>query len=151
MTHVFRLTTGLALVGLALAAAWWLRPALLEGAGLDLWDLPQWQGALAAESDRGEWLDQSFADLYRRREAKTWVCRELIAGRIPLADAAHRVLDLTTEREKLWKFARLQCSGDTDEECLERYVIEIACDLLKDEPARAEQLRQRLQAEIRST
>jgi hypothetical protein len=150
MKHLLSLIVVTALVGLSFAGLACLRPALLEEAGLDVWDWPQYQMALLTEADREQELDQSFADLFRRREARAAVGRELIAGRVTLAEATQRILDLTTEADVVRHNARAWYAAATDEENLGRYVIDFACDLLRDEPARARELRQHLLTELRS-
>jgi hypothetical protein len=149
MTYVLRLATALALLGLTFVGAWILCPAVLADTGLDLWEWPEWQGALSAESERGERLDQDFEDMFSRRKARAWVGGELIAGRLTLPDATRRFFDLTAELEKVQNYAKVNFGGSTDGEARARYVIEFACELLRDEPARAQEVRQRLLAELR--
>jgi hypothetical protein len=148
MKHLLSLIAVAALVGLAFAGLGCLRPALLEEAGLDVWDWPQYQMALCAETEREQELDQSFADLFRRREAKAAVGRELIAGRVTLAEAAQRIFDLTVDPDMLRANVRKWYAAGTDEENLERFVIDFACDLLQNQSARARELRQQLLAEL---
>jgi hypothetical protein len=147
MYHVLRLTTVAALVALTLIAAKCLYTTALEEAGLDVWDWPRLQKIMLAEEERKEFLRQGFADLDRRREAKTWISRELIAGRVTLADAVARYLDLTVASEQVRKDARAKYAECDEQESMRRWVIDFTCDLLHDQPARASAVRRQLLTE----
>jgi hypothetical protein len=147
MYHLLRLTTVAALVGLVLVAARCLYSATLEEAGLDVWDWPRLQMILHEEAERSESLKQGFDDLDRRREAKIWVCRELIAGRVTLKDAVTRYFDLTVASEQLRKDALAKYAGCDEQESVSRWVIDSTCELLRDQPARANAVRQHLLTE----
>jgi hypothetical protein len=147
MYHVLRLTTVAALVGLTLVASRCLYSATLEEAGLDVWAWPRLQRILLAEEERQEFLRQGFADLDRRRKAKIWVCRELIAGRVTLEDAVTRYLDLTVASEQVRRDAGAKYAGCDEQESVRRWVIDFTCDLLRDQPARASAVRRHLLTE----
>ena len=76
--------------------------------------------------------------------AKQQIYRELIAGRLSLPVATARVLDLTTAPEQFRKFSLMHYKDGSNEERLERAVIDFACDMLRNEPARAQEVRTHL-------
>jgi hypothetical protein len=149
MNYLLRLGTIVALVVLAFAGLRCLRSDDLQKVGLDVWQWPHWQFALAAESEREQRLDERFADLNRRQAAKDRIYRELIAGRVPLAQATARIVDLTAEPKYFQKDAILHYEGATDEQRLARAVIDLACELLTNEPSRAREVRRHLLDEVR--
>jgi hypothetical protein len=80
--------------------------------------------------------------------AKDRTCRELIDGRVTLAEATRQFLELPGTTEAMWQGIRSHFAGATPEESMGRRVIVWACGLLEQEPARAEALRRRLHAEL---
>jgi hypothetical protein len=77
-----------------------------------------------------------------RRERPCWlrvcarqeICRDLIAGRLTLAEAARRLGDLSDSSENFWDQIRLGFAGATDDERMCRRAIELACGLLHGNP-----------------
>jgi hypothetical protein len=101
------------------------------------------------------WREERADDLAGQRQTldeqkhrKDQICRELIAGRLTLAAAMRQFMELPGMTEAMWRELRTSFPGATAEESMSRRVILWACDLLEQEPARANALRQRLLAEL---
>jgi hypothetical protein len=145
---LLRVSACAALVALFFAGAWALRPVVLTDLGLDVWDWPRWQHTFDAQSEREGELARRWQISARREQMKNEICRELIAGRLTLRQAARRFAEMPDPPERLWDELRQNYPGGDDEERMCRHVIDWASDLRPREPSRAEALR-RLQEELR--
>ena len=67
-------------------------------------------------------------------KAKDAIARELIAGRLSLAEATRQVIEMPGATEFLRRFVRDRFPGATAEESVSRHVIQWTCDLLEREP-----------------
>ena len=148
MHPLLRLAGCAALAGLLITGGCALRPSLFADLGLDWWTWPKslWQHDV--EHARDAELTRRWQGAAWRTGAKDRICRELIAGRLTLAEAARQFMELPGTTEAMWQDIRDRFAGATAEESMSRRVIEWACDLLAREPARAEALRRRLLAEL---
>jgi hypothetical protein len=149
VSALLRLVACAALLSGVYTAVSYLRPALMHECGLEFWELPAWQLRIDAQYDRQRELDRRWQISAARDHEKTQICRELIAGRITLREAARRFAELPDPPERFWEDLRKNFPQGTDPERLCRHVITWACDL----PERADQtdaLRRRLEKELRS-
>jgi hypothetical protein len=85
-----------------------------------------------------------------RLRAKEHICRDLIASRVSLSQAARQVSELPDAPDSFWATLRSMETGTTDEERVCRHLIDWACGLVMHEPDQAEALRQRLEAELQA-
>jgi hypothetical protein len=147
MSHSLRQVAGAAVLGLIAAGAYSFRPDVLVPARHPL----EPRNALACyieESERGERLRERLSAVRQRLSAQQQIGRELIEGRIALGEAAWRVSVLPAPPAQFWEMLRTYYPGDNDEECLCRSVMNWALGELQGEPARAESLSRRWQAEL---
>jgi hypothetical protein len=148
MTSLLRLAGCAACVGLLLTATCMLRPALFVELGLDVWDWPSGLGQYDAASGRDEQLTRQDQFALERIQAKDAIARELIAGRLSLAEAVARFSALPHPPPQMRELLRRYHGAGSNEEILRQHVLDWACLLLEGEPARAEALRRRLLAEL---
>jgi hypothetical protein len=149
MHHLLRLAGCAAFLALLFIGGCALAPDLLGNLGLDWWHWPQELRQADAEDDRARELADRRQTLDGQKHRKDQICRELIAGRLTLAEATRQVMELPGLTEFMRREIRTDFPGATEEESMSRHVIMWACDLLAQEPARAETLRRRLLAELR--
>ncbi len=147
MSYALRFLVCLCVVSLLAAGACAVCPALLAEAGLDVWDWPAAGGQLVAEEQRQHDLDQSLEGITRRHAERNRLGRELIAGRLSLAEAVRRTANLGGEPENFRKHLAVVYPGGSHEERLHWYVIDWTCDLVKD-AGQAGVLRARLEQEM---
>jgi hypothetical protein len=148
MHHLLRLAGCAAFLALLLIGGCALRPNLLMDIGLDWWNWPKELRQADAEAERTDELAGHRQTLDAQKHRKDQICRELIAGRLTLAEATRQFMELPGMTEFMWRELRNSFPGATEEESMSRRVILWACDLLEQEPARAEALRRRLLAEL---
>jgi hypothetical protein len=149
MRPLLRLAGCAALVGLLLIGSCALRPEVFVQLGLDFENMSNSLRERKAASERAEELTRRSEEFAWRKRTMDEICDELIDDRLPLTEATRRFLDLPGTTENIWREIRSAYAGATREESMSRLVIERACALLEQEPARAEALRQRLQAELK--
>jgi hypothetical protein len=125
-----------------------LAPDLLVNLGLDWWNWPQGLQQYDAASERDEELARQGPLALERIKAKDAIARELIAGRLSLAEAVARFRALPHPPRRMRELLRRYHGAGSDEEILRQHVLDWACLLLEGEPARAEALRRRLLAEL---
>jgi hypothetical protein len=150
VNYLLRLAFCASLVGLVFVGANSVRPDVLEEMGLDFWEWPHWQQCYNVQVDRDRELAQGLEQSKNRYQAKNQICRDLIAGRLSLADAARRFEELPDAPARLWE--RIQASfGCADKhESLCRHVIDWACELMAEQAGEAQALRRRLEGELRA-
>jgi hypothetical protein len=105
---------------------------------------------IGVEKKRAVELDRTQQALSRHRQRKHRLILALLAGQLRLLEAAagFRALDRMTP-EFAWKQFREHYPGDSDEERHCRHVITFAHAALVHDPARADEVRDRLDAELR--
>jgi hypothetical protein len=148
MQHLLRLAGCAAFLALLFIGGCTLAPDLLVELGLDWWNWPQELRQADAEDERARELADHRQAVDGYKDTKDRICRELIAGRLTLAEATRQVMELPGLTEFMRREIRTDFPGATEEESMSRHVIMWACDLLDLEPARAEALRRRLLAEL---
>jgi hypothetical protein len=144
---MLRLAGCAALVALPLLGWGALRPAVFEALGLDWWDWPNCLRQYDAASERAEELAQKSRVALGQMQAKDAIARDLIAGRLSLAEATRLFLEMPRTTEFVRRYVRECFPGATAEEGMSRYVIQWACDMLPQQPDR-EVLCRRLEAEL---
>jgi hypothetical protein len=148
MDRVVRLAFYATLFGLFLVGAPALSVVLPEEFVPNPRELVRWLGVLHDEAARNRALIQELQDVRRVMEEKRAVCRDLIAGRCDLNEAARRFDVLAGPDAEAWKYTLSKYAGADDEERLRRHVLESACEMLQDEPEQAAALRRRLEWEL---
>jgi hypothetical protein len=148
MQHLVRLAGCAAFACLLFTVGCALAPDLLVELGLDWWNWPQELRQADAEAERTKELADRRQAVDWYKDTKDRICRELIAGRLTLAEATRQFMELPGTTEFMWREIRTDFPGATAEESMSRHVIRWACNLLGQEPARAEALRRRLLAEL---
>jgi hypothetical protein len=147
MLRLLSLAGCAAFVALLFVGAWALCPYVFAALGLD-WPGYEWQ--YAAEVERGQELSRQSQFVQEQIHAKNAIARELIAGRLSLAEATRQFEEMPIRADFVRPYVRERFPGATDEEGMTQYVLNWACDLLHQEPSRAEALRRRLEAELNS-
>ena len=133
------------LVGTAIA-----RPAWAMSAGLDVWNMPALREEVAASVELGRELEAEDSQIFRHIEVKEQLIRELIAGRIALADATTQFVLLDHDYPEYMIVIRQTLPGATDFEKMARNVLVFAEARLENEPAlRRVVILARLDAELR--
>jgi hypothetical protein len=148
MYPLLRLAGCAALAGLLITGGCALRPGPFTDLGLNWCDWHHSLRQCAAEYERGAELARRWQTAEWHTRVKDRTCRELIDGRLTLAEATRQFMELPGTTEPMWEGIRRQFAGATPEESMSRRVIVWACSLLEQEPARAEALRRRLYAEL---
>jgi hypothetical protein len=142
------------LVGCALyltALAWTGCNEVIKPALEDYYESRRWQLVLEQAEREAAELDRQAEKIRQRRLARDELCRDLIAGKITLAQAGRRLRDLPDQPIGFVEKLRIGEEGDTDEQRLCNHIIDRACNLLHSEPVKAEALRRRLKAELRAS
>jgi hypothetical protein len=135
----FLLLAGIALVFLVVAG-------LLSG---DLWELPRLVRQVGEEQVREHDLEAQAAVVAAKKEVRKRVAREVIAGRLSLAQGAARLRDISLADPGFQLgFFRMLCPGATDEERYCRGVITWARMSLPAEPERARAAADKMEAEL---
>jgi hypothetical protein len=149
MLRLLRLVGCAALIALLLVGGSALRPSVFVATGLDLWDWPNCLQQYDAAFERAEELSQKSQFALNQIQAKDAIARELIAGRLSLTEATRQFQELPDTADFVRRYIHEFFPGATCEEGMRRYVIEWACILLDQEPARAEALCRRLEPELK--
>src|SRR5262249_36395614 len=95
-------------------------------------------------------LDQRLVRIRVWNMATEQICHDLIAGRLTLIQAAHRVKELPNTPPLFWVVLEEQGKGRTDDERLCWHLIDRACLALGGDSGEAVALRQRLEAELQA-
>ena len=148
MHSLLRLAGSAALAVLLITGGCALHPSLFADLGLDWWTWPKSLWQRDVEHERDVELTRRWQGAEWRTRSKDRICRELIAGRLTLAEATRQFMGLPGTTEAMWQGIRSHFAGATPEENMGRRVIVWACGLLEQEPVRAEALRRRLHAEL---
>jgi hypothetical protein len=148
MNSLLRLASCASFLGLFFVGVYAFYPVVLEDAGLDFAEWIRCRRTFDNETERGEELSQQRLFAIERHLAKNQIARDLIAGKLSLAEAADRFGELPHPPRRMWELLRLYHGAGNDEEIMRRHVLDWTCTLLEDEPARA--LRARLENELRS-
>ena len=126
------------------------RPAWAMSAGLDVWNMPALREQVAASVERDRELEAEDCQVFRHIEVKEQLVRELIAGRIALADATMQFSLLDQDYPEYMIVIRQVHPGATDFEKMARNVLVYAVSRLENEPAlRRIVVLARLDAELR--
>jgi len=126
-----------------------LSPDLFVDLGLDWWNWPNSLRQHEADSERAEELTRQGQFVLEQIKAKNEIARDLIAGRLSLAEASARFSELPHPPLRMRELRQIYHGAASDEEIMRQHVLDWACQLLEEEPARAEALRRRLQAELK--
>jgi hypothetical protein len=149
MSHVARLVCCAALVSLPLLVAGAVRPTLLEEFGIDPSGWATSLGNFGYELERQEQLKRQLHEIQTAMQLKSELCRDLIAGRVSLAQTTRRFCELAGRpREEFLELIRREFPGETEEETLCRHVIAWVCNRLDDDPVKQDAVRRRLEAEM---
>jgi hypothetical protein len=125
------------------------RPALLGEFGLDPSAWAVWVGNFDHQMERQQQLKRRLEGINTALQIKRELARELIAGRITLAQTGHRFCELAGRpEEEFLELIRREFPAETDEETLCRHVIGWVCNQLEDDPVQQEAVRRRLEAEL---
>lgn len=73
------------------------QPKWIADLGLDYWNLSEFNLRINKANQRGEHLDQKIVYLTEKSEYKTRIVEDLIAEKIPLAEASVLVQELTSQ------------------------------------------------------
>jgi hypothetical protein len=148
MAHALRWGSCVALLGLAFISAYVFLPNWRAAQDQGIADAPRLLRTqfeeLGREADLGRRLEAARA----RLRAQNRICRELIDGQINLATAIRRFGALPGIPDHFQDLLQLQFDGATDEERLGQLVIYWACNLVENDPDRAEALRAGWQTEL---
>jgi hypothetical protein len=152
VNSLLRLAACASLLGLFGVGAFALFPAAVGDAGLDLTEWFRCQRILDSETQRGEEISRRQGEAIQRHHAKNAAARELIAGRLTLAEATSRFADLPGPPPHMVELMRQCYGGVTAEESMCRHVIEWSCQLLEMEKhmEQSRTLRDRLEKELQS-
>jgi hypothetical protein len=148
MNSMLRLAGCASFLGLFFVGAYAFCPVVLEDAGLDIAEWIRCRRTFDSETERGEELSQRRQFAVERHLAKNQIARDLIAGKLSLAEAADRFGELPHPPRRMRELLRLYQGSATDEEIMGRHVIDWACTLQENEPARVDALRARLEKEL---
>jgi hypothetical protein len=151
MNSLPRLAVCTCFLGLFFVGAYAFCSAVVEVAGPDLAEWIRCWRTFDSETGRGEELSQQCQYALERHQAKNQIARDLIAGRLSLAEAAARFAELPHPSQRMREMLRFyHGTAATDEEIMSQHVIDWACLLLEEEPARAAAVRHRLENEWRA-
>jgi hypothetical protein len=128
-----------------------LHPSALAAIGLDL-DFPGIWEANEREHQRAQELASKTEKARAQEAAKDQICRDLIAGRMPLrAAAAHFRGQHPSQEDLFWRLLSLSWEGGTEEARLAHYVIYCVRELLESEGRldEANRVSARLEQELR--
>jgi hypothetical protein len=138
-----------AVFAVTFAGAFAANPVWARSVGLDVWNA----SALAREHqeaiEQQRELNVVAAAIYQRIEAKEAIVRELVAGRMTLADATARFKALNAMDQDALRVIRETFPGSSDEEKTARNVIEYTLGRA-DAPAARARLDRRLKAEFQA-
>jgi hypothetical protein len=130
------------------AFAWTCSIVVIRPVLEDYLESRRWQLVLEQSRRDAEEMDKRAQGIRERKWAQDEICRDLIAGRITLAQAGRRLRELPNQPDGFVENLRRSEEGATDDERLCNHIIDRTCDLLRTEPARAEAVRQKLKGEL---
>jgi hypothetical protein len=140
----------LTVLGLASTALSVFRPSWAAHLGLDVWNLPELERRLAASERLGQELKEKDRIIMDRVTAKDEVIRELMAGRLTLAEAAGHFRRLNDEPREC-RGPGVDCCfpGQTETERYYRQVLLwVEIETRHCEPSQAEEVMCRLEADF---
>jgi hypothetical protein len=129
VSQVLRFSACTAVVAVFLTVAGATRPVLLRDLGLNIWEWPGWQRNLDSQVERKQELMRRWQVSERRDQMKSAICRDLLAGRLTLREAARRFEELPEPSDHLQEDLRFQFPQGTDEERMCLHVLLWAGDL----------------------
>lgn len=135
------------LVPAVLAVAVVLHPGLVRAAGVDFWSVAQARAEIAEATATDRALAERDDTILRRIAIKEALVTELIAGRLTLAEAAARFLELHEDEPGHLAVLRSSVPGDTDLERSARNVIDYVGERVPDQTHRSD-LCSRLEADL---
>src|SRR6266849_2254012 len=143
-----RLCIGVGVMGVVLVGWARAKPGGWGGPAGEIGQLPDIFSQIAAAEQLGVELEDKSAALHRANATKLDVAREVLAGRMTLADAVACYRDIHEHLPLAWETIRRNYPGNTDEErwCLN--VLSWAQSAAGDQPDQLETLA-RLDAESR--
>jgi hypothetical protein len=109
---------------------------------------PASAGSLQRERQRGADLDAKMEASRAQLFGRSRIARDLVDGRLTLAEAVRRLRALQAGNAVFWEGLRAYEMGDSDTERLGRHLIGRAQGILSDEPRRARTVLARLEAEL---
>jgi hypothetical protein len=113
----------------------------------DLWPRAWPAGDTEEEGERERHLEAWREALFRRIEGKRQIAEELIAGRLTLREGVARLRELRRLTPNVLEDVDRTVPGESDEERGCRQLIALARALLKEQPEKALEVSQRLEAE----
>jgi hypothetical protein len=148
MQWLFRLTVGTLLMSCLLRGVAYFQPDWLDELDLQFWRLPEYQEALVREDRRKADLEALFQTVLDHSGTKSAVGRELVAGRMTLAEATERFRELFSHSPGALDAVYLSEQGRTKAERLCRHTIRWVQSTLNDRPAEAREVGRRLEAQL---
>ncbi len=144
----FYFTRRFAIAGLVcvLLGALASRTTLAQSLGMDVWNYSALQKELRAGEDQSRELNERSAVIAHRIAVKDTIVADLLAGKITLATATDRFLELNAGMPEYMDVIRSTFAGDTDHERTARNVISFAVAAVRpdDRPAVASRLESQL-------
>ncbi len=106
-------------------------------------------GQLAQDRERSGAMEERSAYVLAITPIKEGIARDLLDGRLSLPAAAARFLDLSRKGPQDWTWVQRAYPGETEEGRAAREVVQWAySEALRDSPAAATAVRDRLNAEL---
>lgn len=136
-----------AFVGVAFATLAVANPSWAKTAGIDVWNMTEAERELANANLAREQLTAEDVTILNRITAKEALVDEVIAGRLPLADAAAQFLALSADSATYLAYVRQSYPTGTDEVRVARNVIEYVTQRVETTPG-GNELLCRLAAEL---
>ena len=120
------------------------RPAWMEEAGLDYWNISHFRQKLAQQSKKSQALEELRSDLKKQIHRRREVMENLVNGKITLKIACRQITE-SMDRERLEAaLISLNIQGNTQDELMEYLVIHWVKLRLKNEHEQAKQVFERL-------
>jgi len=149
MSLSWRFLSGVGATFAVLGLGFFLRPACTNFIAQNLGDFPKWGHALEEATEHAFALDAQQRAVHQRMESKNQVAWEVIAGRLPLTEAAARFRDLCSSSPYFNEERYLTFNpGVSDEERYCRVLIAWVRMVLYDRPEHAREVATRLEAEL---
>jgi hypothetical protein len=147
MKSLGRLCIGVVVTSVLLVGWARARPGNWGGPAKDITQLPDILSQIAAEQQLGVELENQSAALHKANDTKLDVAREVLAGRMTLAQAVVCYREIHENLPIPWTSMRKNYPGETDQERFGRNVISWAQSEATDQPEVQERLA-RLDAEL---
>jgi hypothetical protein len=147
MKSLGRLCIGVVVTSVLLVGWARARPECWGGPAKDISQLPDILSQIAADQQLGAELENRSAALHRANDAKQDVTREVLAGRMTLAQAVECYRKIHENLPIPWASMRKNYQGETDQERFGRNVISWVQSEAEDRPEMQETLA-RLDAEF---